>query len=266
MKKINFTSSSFILMTTITNAQYDDKFYFPLKEMSQASWENTKEFRFNVDSDTIYGLMFIPKIEVKASIIFFHGAGGNISFYYTMVYPLVERGYKVFMFEPRGYGYSTGTPTHINVAKDAQYVFDYLIENEELDFDPLIVMGASLGTQIATKIADDNKNIVDALVLDSPMSSFTDIALESASDEMKQIIQNYVTSPYSAKEQIKELKGMPKFIIHSKYDETVPFNHGKVVFGNAADPKLFWNTEVGHLKGLIEKQDEYLLKLKDLLN
>jgi alpha-beta hydrolase superfamily lysophospholipase len=132
--------------------------------MSPVNWDNTKEFRYNVDSDTIYGLMLLPKTEIKASVIFFHGAGGNISTYYSQVYPLVENGYQVFMFEPRGYGYSTGTPTHINIENDAQFVFQTLIEKEKFDSTPLIILGASMGTQIAAKIACNNKRIVDALV------------------------------------------------------------------------------------------------------
>jgi predicted alpha/beta-fold hydrolase len=265
MKKTILFTVLLFAMSHITNAQYDDKFYFPTEEMKQVDWDNIKEFNFNVEQDSIYGLMLIPKIDVKASIIFFHGAGGNISTYYSIIYPLVEDGYQVFMFEPRGYGYSTGTPTHINIAHDAQIVLNSLIENESFDAKPLIIMGASMGTQIATKIANDNSKLVDALVLDGPMSSFTDIALESAKGPMKKIIKTYVTSPYSAKEQIKDLVGMPKLIIHSSNDESIPYNHGQIVFENAPNPKIFWNNEVGHLKGIIDKKDEYLSKMEYLI-
>ena len=41
-----------------------------------------------------------------------------------MTKPLVDAGYQVFMIDFRGYGKSTGTPTHINIASDAQVIFD----------------------------------------------------------------------------------------------------------------------------------------------
>ena len=46
---------------------------------------------------------------------------------------------------------------------------------------------------------------------------------------MKEIIEKYVTSPYSAKEDVKSLKGLPKLFLYSKGDSTVPFEHGQVI-------------------------------------
>ena len=78
------------------------------------------------------------------------------------------------------------------------------------------------------------------MILDGALSSFTDIALLSAPEAQKQIIAQYVTSPYSAKEDIKEIINMPKLIIHSKGDKSIPFSQGKTVFENAYQPKEFW--------------------------
>lgn len=44
-----------LLVTKITfvNAQMDDKFYFPRKDIRPNEWEKTKEFDFKVENDTI---------------------------------------------------------------------------------------------------------------------------------------------------------------------------------------------------------------------
>lgn len=265
MKKSILLTIILVSVGVLAKAQYDDKFYYPTKEVQELKWDNVEEFRFNVEEDTIFGLLLKPKNKIKASIVFYHGAGGNISTYYPMIYPLVENGYQVYMFEPRGYGYSTGIPTHLNIAHDAQIVFDSLCKRNDFIKTPILNYGACLGTQIATKMAADNSDRIDGLILDGPMSSFTDIALVSASKPMKYIIKTYVTSPYSAKEQIKEIIDMPKLIIHSTTDETIPFDQGKLVFDNAKEPKIFWDNHVAHLRGIIDKKEEYLHKIESLI-
>ena len=43
-----------------------------------------------------------------------------------MTKPLVEAGFQVIMVDFRGYGKSTGKPTHLNVAEDGQKFFNYI--------------------------------------------------------------------------------------------------------------------------------------------
>ena len=264
----------------IISAQFDSRFYFPSKEWNNIEELNYEELYFKIDTIKLNAILLKPEANPKATIIFYHGTGGNVSTYIFMTKPLVEAGYQVFMLDFRGYGKSTGIPTHINIASDAQIVFDSIVKNKEVKDTRIIIYGASMGTQIATKIAKDNQSKVDGLILDGALSSFTDIALASAPDEQKQIISQYVTSPYSAKEDIKSITNMPKLIIHSKEDESIPFSQGKTVFENASKPKEFWIYEGEHLEAavkypklLIQKvnnltQDKNTLKitLKDLRN
>ncbi len=56
-----------------------------------------------------------------------------------MVRPLVTNGYQVFMVDFRGYGKSTGTPTHLNIASDGQFVFDYLLQRHDVRSTKVII-------------------------------------------------------------------------------------------------------------------------------
>lgn len=264
MKFATTVTIGLVLFTNLVLSQHDDKFYFPKKELKEINFDNIEEYFSEFDQDTVNGLLLKPKSD-KASIIFYHGAGGNISYYIKMVYPLIENGYQVYMFEPRGYGKSTGTPTHLNVAHDAQKVLDSLLLTKDFADRPLLLFGVSLGSQVATNMALKNQTKVDALILEGPMSSFTDIALESAPVEMHQVIKTYVTSPYSAKSDIAHIKNTPKLIIHSSIDKSVPSKHGKEIFNNACEPKIFWDSQTAHINSIIEKPVEFIAHLDKLM-
>lgn len=247
-------------------AQFDEKFYFPSREWQSIENVDFTEMNFHIDNDTLNTVLFKSVSTTKATIIFYHGAGGNISKNASLAKLLTKEGFQVFMIDFRGYGKSTGKPTHINIAKDAQIIFDKIIIKDEFKNFPVIVYGASIGTQIATKITRDNKDKISALILDGAMSSFTNMALLSVPEEQKEMISNYVTSPYSAVEDIKYLKSIPKLFIHSKGDKSVPFSQGVAVYSNAPEPKVFWEYEGNHLDSASRFKKEYIQYINSLFS
>jgi len=242
-------------------AQFDDKFYFPSNEWHSIENLNFSEKIFHIDNDTLHTILFKSQTPTKATIIYYHGTGGNISLNTSIAKRLTTEGFQIFMIDFRGYGKSTGKPTHLNMAKDAQIIFNKMIVTNEFKNYPIIVYGASIGTQIATKITRDNEDKISALILDGAMSSFTDMALLSAPKEQHEMIASYVTSPYSAIEDIKNIESTPKLFIHSKGDKYVPFNQGVSVYSNASNPKTFWEYEGNHLESASKFPKEYIQKI-----
>lgn len=129
----------------------------------------------------------------------------------------------------RGYGKSTGKPTHLNIASDAQIIFNSILKDNQYKNQKIIIYGSSMGTQVATNLAKNNQEKIVGLVLDGVISSFTDIALDKAPKEQHEMISQYLISPYSAKEDVKQLKTMRILFIHSKEDKDVPFSHCQTV-------------------------------------
>jgi len=266
MKKTILTSVLIISTFLISSAQFDNRFYFPSKEWNKIENLKYEDLYFEIDAISLNAIFLKPESTPKATILYYHGAGGNISTYIDVIKPLVKAGYQVFMLDFRGYGKSTGTPTHINIAKDAQIAFDKIIEREEIKKLPIIIYGASMGTQIATKLAKDNQSKIAGLILDGTISSFTDMALLSAPDKQKPTIELYVTSPYSAKNDIKEIKNLPKLFIHSKEDKSVPFSQGETVYNSASEPKEMWIYSGEHLESAIIYSETFIQKINNLLN
>jgi len=264
MKTSVFFSLFLILLSFFSKAQMDDKFYQPKKEMTPLEFKNIENINLPVESDTITAVILKPESKsIKKTILFFHGAGGNISTYQFMTKPLVKSGFQVVMVDVRGYGKSTGKPTHVNVASDGQKMFDYLLKRKDISNTKIYLFGASLGSQIATHLAKDNQSKISGLILDGGMSSFTDIAIHFK-PEMKDVIEKYLISPYSAKEDVKSLQGLPKLFIYSKGDTTVPFEHGQVIYNNAPEPKQFLEYSGEHLQAMIVEPSQIIKAIEKL--
>ncbi len=247
-------------------AQYDNMFYYPEKgEKIDYKLPTHEDIYLEADDDILHSVFLKPKGKPVATIFYIHGNSGNITVYDDILTALVNGGFQVLITDFRGFGQSSGTPTHLNIAKDGQMVFDYLISRPDVKNTKLIVYGASIGTQLAAKLTKDNQNEVKLLVLEDGMSSFTDMALTSRPPSQHNVIRRDVTSPYSSIEDVKQIENTPKLIMHAKNDRIVPFAQGQAVFESAAEPKVFLETEGGHLDALKNNPQVVIVKIKELI-
>ena len=264
MKTSVFFSLFLISLSIFSKAQMDDKFYQPSKEMKTLEFKNIENLSLPVENDTITAVILKPESKsIKKSIIFFHGANGNVSTYQYITKPLVENGFQIVMIDMRGYGKSTGKPTHLNVASDGQKMFDYLIARQDIKNTKIYIYGASLGSQIATHLAKDNQAKISGLIIDGGMSSFTDIAIQF-SPQYKEVIEKFLVSPYSAKEDVKALTDVPKLFIYSKGDSTVPFSQGELIYANAPEPKQFIEFSGEHIQAMVVDKNRIVTAIEKL--
>ena len=252
----------FLIFSTMCFSQLDNKFYQPSKTMKPIENLDFTEFKIPVENDTISGVFIKPNGFPKATILFFHGAAGNVSTYTFMTKPLVEAGYQVLMIDFRGYGKSSGIPTHKNIESDGQKFLEYALSLEQTKGKPVIIYGASMGSQIATHLTKSNQKTIDALVLDGCISSFSDVASHFAPDYASFL--KTIPFPYSAKEDIKEIV-IPKLFIHSEGDQTIPLEEGQMVFDNASMPKTFLKYEGDHLEAMLKIKQEVIKNMDALL-
>ncbi|MES2038592.1 MAG: alpha/beta fold hydrolase [Pseudomonadota bacterium] len=268
MKKLMLATLTLITAFTVQSsacAQADERFYFPSRVMAKVEGLNYDNLSFKVGDDEVTGIWIKPQQAAKATIIYFHGAGGNVSHYVKFIRPLVEDGFQVAMIDFRGYGLSTGKPTHLNIASDGQLVFEQLLQKPELKGKKLILIGASMGSQIATHLAKTNAGKIDALVLDGGLSSFTDIAVANVPKEMQESVRASLISPYSAKEDIKEIGKAKLLVVHSVGDTSIPISQGKLVYANATATKTFWEYEGEHLAAPVKYPAVWVSKVNALL-
>lgn len=251
-----------LFVFSLSQAQMDDKFYYPGKTIKPIENVNFREFSIPVENDTITGILLKPKQISKATILFFHGSGGNVSTYTFMTQPLVEAGYQVLMIDFRGYGKSTGSPTHQNIAHDGQKFLDYALKLPEVAGEKIILYGASMGSQVATLLAKNNPKTVHALILDGAISSLNDVAIKFA-PEYESVLRS-ISFPYGAKDDIQFVM-QPKLFIHSEIDSVIPFSQGKLVFDKAPAPKQFLKYEGAHLEAMKNNKAEVVKNIDSLL-
>lgn len=251
-----------LLFSQLSFAQMEEKFYQPGKTFDLIEGLNYSDFKIPVENDTISGIFIKPKSAALATILFFHGSGGNVSKYIFMTKPLVEAGYQVIMVDFRGYGKSTGTPNHSNIAADGQKFLDYSLALKEVKNKPVILYGASMGSQVATHLANQNSGKIAALVLEGTISSFNDVAIHFAPEY--EFYLKDVQFPYSAKEDIKSVT-VPKLFIHSEGDTMIPIEEGKMVYENAPNPKTFLEYNGDHLEALVKDKEAVLKQIAALV-
>jgi len=263
MKKLLFVI--LVAVSFQTQAQFDDRFYYPTAEW-QHQFEDFQHrvFTLSVGTDTLHNVLLIPEESNGITVLYFHGSGYNVTFYSQFVAPMVEAGYQVYMVDFRGYGKSTGTPLHTNVAADAPVVLARVKALPQVQDQTLWVYGTSLGSQVAAHLTRQHASEIDALVLDGPMASFTDIAATTAPAEQQDMIRQYVTSPYAAKEDVKYLEETPLLVIGSEEDSSVPFAQIQEVYDQATGPKLLWVYEGEHLQGPVLDTEAFLQQLEAL--
>lgn len=259
------------MIKAMVNNDESRLYYFPVKEMDKMDDLQYSESILKVeDSLEIYTYYFpAATMEPRGNIFFLHGAGGNVSKYKSLIKPLVEEGYGVYAVDWRGYGKSTGTPNYKGVLKDTEAGFKDFLKRTQPDSLKTIVYGLSLGGQLAVKITKDNQEEVDALVLDGSIQSAQQLAIdyapvaflkEKAKNNPQEFNQDYV-----AIEDIKDIKDIPKLIIHSKVDRDVSFKQGQNLFEAAQEPKEFWITDTKHIMTLKEYPEQTIQKIDELI-
>lgn len=166
----------------------------------------------------------------KGIVLFLHGNAGNISTHIPSVAWLPERGYRVIIFDYRGYGGSRGVADITGMHKDAARMFRYTARQEP-DPNRRILFGQSLGASIALYAADTyaQEFPFKAIIADSPFSSYRAIAREKMSEFWLlyplQIPLGWMFSDeYAPINHVSSIK-VPVLLLHGDKDEIVPPHH-----------------------------------------
>ncbi|MEN3334156.1 MAG: uncharacterized protein V7641_3521, partial [Blastocatellia bacterium] len=169
-----------------------------------------------------------------ATVIYFHGNGGNLSHVGWVGQGLAARGFDVLLFDYRGYGRSDGNVSDERALNaDADAAYDYVAVERGVSPDRLALYGASLGTTTAVDLA--SRKPCGALVLESGLSSASDLAT--------------VLLPFVPRwahrfgrnrfESARKLEGIhcPVLITHGEPDDRIPTEQGRKLFASANQPK-----------------------------
>lgn len=199
--------------------------FFPSKDFLDISFPHEEVF-FKAENGGEVNAWYVPPKNDLPTIIFSHGNGGNISYFFSMMIPVAEKGYGVLVYDYRGYGKSKGFTTENSMYDDLRGAVKFVNTEKKTSDDKIILWGLSIGGAVTTKIATEGD--FRAVILQNTFTNIKDTAKELIVTKTKIpflgnlanfCVYLFKFDTYSRIDKINE----PIFIISSKDDEIVHY-------------------------------------------
>ena len=189
---------------------------------------NIKSF----DNKILNSLLF--KADSSKGVIFYlHGNAGSLQTWGNAAKTYTDLNYDVFMLDYRGYGKSEGqNKSEEQVFRDVEVAYQTV--KKRYEENKIIILGYSLGTGLATKIASENSPKL--LILQAPYYSLVDL--------MK---KNYPL--------------LPTFILKYRFETNQYITNCKapiVIFHGNIDYVIYYESSV-KLSSLFKKDDRLII-------
>ena len=208
------------------------------------------------DNKLLNSLLF--KADNSTGVIFYlHGNAGALNSWGDAAKTYTNLNYDVFMLDYRGYGKSEGTISgQKQIFEDIQTAYDLLKKN--YPEDKIIVLGYSIGSGLAAKVASENNP--GLLILQAPYYSLTDLVRHTFP-----IIPTFLLKyKFETNRYLKDCK-MPVVIFHGDQDEVI-------YYGSALKLKEQYKDQItlipligqGH-NGMTENM-EYRMEIRKVLS
>jgi fermentation-respiration switch protein FrsA (DUF1100 family) len=152
--------------------------YFPARHVpspSAVGLANVESVTFAAADGVALGGWFLPGSPTPPgfTVVVFNGNAGNRAYRAALAEALRPHGLSTLLFDYRGFGESSGTPTESGLAADAHAARTYLLGRRDVDPARLVYFGESLGSAVATRLAADHAPA--ALILRSPFVSMAEL-------------------------------------------------------------------------------------------
>ena len=162
-------------------------------------------------------------------IIFFHGNGEIAAEYDEIAEFYHQIGVTFLVWDYRGYGLSTGTPTVGNLLKDAAALFERtpdICRTNKLDPKRTYIMGRSLGSASAIEVAVRSSKGLMGIIIESGFSD-TFSLLSRLGVRIKSI--NEDSDGFGNLTKIMKVE-IPLLVIHGEADVLIPPHNGRELF------------------------------------
>jgi len=169
-----------------------------------------------------------------ATIIFFHGNGGNISNVGWLGQRFAKHGFNVLLFDYRGYGASEGVANdETGLYADGYAALSFVTKGKEISPNQIILYGQSLGTAVAAEVAQHGN--FGAVVLESGFSSASSLA-DSAVPWLPRCLHFLGKNRFESARKLANVRA-PILIAHGDPDRTIPVSEAQLLFASANEPK-----------------------------
>lgn len=162
--------------------------------------------------------------------VYFHGRRGNILTALHQARMDADAGMWVMLFDYRGYGASSGTPTEQGMYLDAQAALDVACNRLEINHDQVVLHGYSMGCALAVYLAQKHDDFA-ALVLESPFQSLSTATMHIYPYLLP--MKHFLTGMFDNIQGIAKVRHTPLYITHSSTDECIAFTDAAAIYESA---------------------------------
>jgi fermentation-respiration switch protein FrsA (DUF1100 family) len=226
-------------------------------EGAESVWFNS------ADGTRLHGWFFESQSGPEiATVVFFHGNGGNIGNISWLGQHFAKRGFDVLLFDYRGYGASDGVAANeSDLYADGDAAVAFVRNEKGARPEQIILYGQSLGTAIVADVA--SRGVFGGVVLESGFSSASSVAA-SALPWLPRFLHFLGKNRFESARKLASVKA-PILITHGDPDHTIPTNESKMLFASANDPKkLLIFPGAGHnVFGSLREQ--YLIQVEQFI-
>jgi pimeloyl-ACP methyl ester carboxylesterase len=185
------------------------------------------------------------------NVLYLHGTFRHAARNLPKTVPMAASGLTVFVPDYRGWGISSPRlPSEASIHEDAWAVWQALQESHALDArgQPAkwIIYGHSMGAAVAVALAArlQGEGRYCALVLESSLTNFSDVAYEAAGWPGRWLVA-MSEQRMDARARIGAVTP-PVWFLHGENDQTVPIALGKRLFEAAPEPKHWAQWPLDH--------------------
>jgi fermentation-respiration switch protein FrsA (DUF1100 family) len=187
------------------------------------------------DGENLNGWFFASATQpAQATIIYFHGNGGNISNLGWVGERFAARGFDVLLFDYRGYGKSTGaSASEDGIYRDAEAAYDFLVKTRGVAPERLVLYGQSLGTTAVADLA--SRRPCRAVILESGLSSARDMTAKLLPTALHWV-RFFTLNRFDSAHKLT-LVHCPVLVTHGDPDPVIPTSQGRALYAAANEPK-----------------------------
>jgi uncharacterized protein len=198
----------------------------------------------------------------RATIIFFHGNGGNIANVGWLAQRFASHGFNVLIFDYHGYGVSDGVAAgESDLYADGDAAVAFVMSQKGIRSEQIALYGHSLGTAVVADVA--SRRNFGAVILESGFSSASSVATH-ALPWLPRFLHFLSKNRFESARKLHSVK-CPILIAHGDPDRTIPTSEAQLLFAAANEPKkLLIIPGAGHVV-FASARDPYLDQVEQFI-
>lgn len=221
----------------------DRAFYMPGKSKPTPpllEGVSIEETLIPIGSESLHTWVLEPaEGEVRGTVLYSHGNAGTIENHLGFIDFLPRRGWRLVLYDYRGYGASTGgPPTRGKTIEDVHAALDWSLDR----YGPTWLVGQSLGASLSVWVGGERSADIEGVVAIASFTSHRAIARDTLGGTfilypLKWPLSFFVSSGGDPIDRVADISPKPLLLVHGEADNLIPPRMSEELYEVAREPK-----------------------------